>query len=414
MHNNKDLFLMKIFSKNELSLRALILVIVLFSTSQQLKAQEEFVPPSSTYITTIPFTQLTGGIVILHATLDNFEDSLNFVLDTGSGGISLDSITCEYFKLPLVPSDRVVRGIAGMKHVSFANDHSLHLQGLTTTNLDFHINNYDILSSAYGMHIDGIIGYSFFRRYIVFIDYDNQLLKVYTPGSYKYPRGGYLLKPQFSTIPMQMAFVKDNNRIFSKFYLDTGAGLCLLMSDDFAKDSTIFKKRRKKYLTLAEGLGGKTDMQLSVIKELKIGPYRFHNVPTYEFSDEYNVTNYPTLGGLIGNDILRRFNVIVNYPQQEIYIKPNKHFLDSFDYSYTGLGFYLIDGSITVTDIMPGSPAEKAGFLLGDVIIGVESNFSNNIQAYKVLMQNSKIKIRVVVMRNGQPQIIYMKVKSIL
>lgn len=414
MYNYKDLFLIKIFLKKVFPFQELVLVILLFSTSQQLKAQEEFVPPPSTYITTIPFTQLTGGIVILHATLDNFEDSLNFVLDTGSGGISLDSLTCDYFKLPLVPSDRIVRGIAGMKQVSFANDHSLHLPGLTVPDLDFHINNYDILSSAYGMHIDGIIGYSFFRRYIVFIDYDNQLLKVYVPGSYKYPRGGYLLKPQFSTIPMQMAFVKDNSRILSKFYLDTGAGLCLLMSDDFAKDSAIFKKRRKKYLTLAEGLGGKTDMQLSVIKELKIGPYRFHNVPAYQFSDEYNVTNYPALGGLIGNDILRRFNVVVNYPQQEIFIKPNKHYLDSFDYSYTGLGFYLINGAITVTDIIPGSPAEKAGFKFGDIIIGVESNFSNNIQAYKVLMQNSRTKLRIVIMRNGQPQIIYMKVKSIL
>jgi hypothetical protein len=95
------------------------------------------------------------------------------------------------------------------------------------------------------------------------------------------------------------------------------------------------------YATQAEGLGGKTDVQLSVVRELKIGPYRFHNVPAYVFNDEYNVTNYPVLGGLIGNDILRRFNVLLNYPQQEIYIKPNKHFLDSFDYSYTGLGFYL-------------------------------------------------------------------------
>jgi hypothetical protein len=414
MNNNKDFFLIRLFFTKVRPLKGLPFIYFLIFSGMRLSAQEEFVSPLSAYLTTIPFTQLTGGIVIIHATLDNFEDSLNFVLDTGSGGISLDSSTCDYYKIPLVPSDRIVRGIAGMKKVSFANDHTIHLKGLIANNLDFHINNYDILSSAYGMHIDGIIGYSFFRRYIVYIDYDNQVLKVYTPGSYKYPRGGYLLKPQFSTIPMQMAFVKDNNRIYSKFYLDTGAGLCFLMSDDFAKDSAVFKKRRKKYLTMAEGLGGKTDMKLSIIRELKIGPYRFHNVPAYVFSDEYNVTNYPSLGGLIGNDILRRFNVIVNYPQQEIYIKPNKHFLDSFDYSYTGLGFYLIDGAITVTDIIKGSPAEKAGFHFGDIIIGVESNFSNNIQAYKVLMQNSRTKIRVVVMRNGQPQIIYMKVKSIL
>ena len=386
---------------------------ILFLVHATLYAQEEFVPPPAKYITTIPFTQLTGGIIILHATFDDFKDSLNFVLDTGSGGISIDSFTCDYYKLKTVPSDRIVRGIAGMKYVSFTNDHTLHLQGVTVDKLDFHINNYDILTSAYGMHIDGIIGYSFFRRYLTCIDYDNQQIKVYTPGTYKYPRGGYLLKPQFSTLPMQFAEVKDNKDILAKFYLDTGAGLCFLMNDDFANDSAVFKKKRKKYLTQAEGLGGKTEMQLSVVKEIKIGPYRFHNVPAYVFNDEYNVTNYPALGGLIGNDILRRFNVVLNYPQQEIYIKPNKHYVDSFDYSYTGLGFYLINGAITVTDIIKESPAEKAGFKYGDIIIGVENNFSNNIQTYKVLLQNAKARLRVVVMRNGEPQIIYIKVKSI-
>ena len=132
------------------------------------------------------------------------------------------------------------------------------------------------------------------------------------------------------------------------------------------------------------------------------------------YDDQFNVTSYPVLGGLIGNDILRRFNTVLNYPQQEIYIKPNKHYLDSFDYSYTGLGFYLVDGAITVTDIIKDSPAEKAGFKEGDIIIGVETNFSNNIQAYKMLLQSAKARVRVVIMRDGQPEVIYIKVKSIL
>ncbi len=377
-------------------------------------AQEEFVPPPSRFVSNIQFSLLTGGIIILHCTLDDFKDSLNFVLDTGSGGISLDSLTCEYYNLKTEPSDRIVRGIAGIKYVSFAKNHALHLPGIIISNLDFHINDYEILSSAYGMKIDGIMGYSFLRRYIVYLDYDNQQMKVYTPGTIKYPKGGYLLKPQFSTLPMQNASIKDGKPISGKFFLDTGAGLCLLMNDDFANDSSVFKKSRKFYLTQAEGLGGKTDMKLSVVKELKLGPYKFRNVPAYVFNDDFGVTNYPVLGGLIGNDIMRRFNVIINYPQQEIYIKPNKHFLDSFDYSYTGLEFYLIDGAITITDVTKNSPAEKAGFKEGDIILGIDNNFSNNIQMYKVLLQNAKARINIVVMRKGEPRIIGIRIKSVL
>jgi S1-C subfamily serine protease len=127
----------------------------------------------------------------------------------------------------------------------------------------------------------------------------------------------------------------------------------------------------------------------------------------------YNVTSYPLLGGLIGNDILRRFNVVLNYPEQSIHIKPNSHFNEGFDYSYTGLGIYQIDGEIRVIDVMPGSPGDKAGFLPGDVIFSVETNASKNIQAYKSLFQNSIGKMRIVIFRDQKPLILVMDIKDI-
>ncbi len=300
-------------------------IIIFFFLQPRAIAQEEFVPPPAKYIATIPFTMLTGGIVIVRAALDNFKDSLNFVLDTGSGGISLDSTTSVELRLVKKMTDKTVRGIAGMKTVEFTYNHSIHLPGLSVENLDFHINDYDILTSAYGIRIDCIIGYSFLRRYIVAIDYDDLKFDVYTPGTYKYPRGGFLLRPQFTTLPMQQAGVRDNTSTISKFYFDTGAGLCMLLNEDFVQDSSLLRSKRKKYPTEAEGLGGKKAMMLTVIKEFRMGPYRFRNIPVYIFDDEFNITSYPVLGGLIGNDILRRFNVVLNYPEQQIHIRPNKH-----------------------------------------------------------------------------------------
>ena len=69
---------------------ALLLSIKAFS-------QEEFVQPQAKLLTKFSFTQLSGGIIILRATIDDNKDSLNFVLDTGSGGISLDSETVAVF-----------------------------------------------------------------------------------------------------------------------------------------------------------------------------------------------------------------------------------------------------------------------------------------------------------------------------
>ena len=154
-------------------------------------------------------------------------------------------------------------------------------------------------------------------------------------------------------------------------------------------------------------------MQITVIKSVKLGPYKFRKVPIHIFEDDFNVTSYPLLGGLIGNDIMRRFNVILNYPERSIYIRPNSHYAESFDYSYTGLGIYMINGEIRVVDIVKGSPGDKAGFRPDDIIFSVESNFSKNIQVYKNLFQNTLGRVKVIVFRNNNPLVLTMDIKDI-
>ena len=391
----------------------LLLPCILFS-SPPLEAQEKFIPSPARLITTFPFTVFTGGVILVRATMGEFPDTLNFILDTGSGGISLDSATCQRLKLVPQPSDKTILGIAGVRQVRFIYNTTLHLPGLTVDSLNFHVNDYDILSSVYGEKVDGIIGYSFFSRYIVMIDYDSAKVSVYSKGTIKYPKGGHLLRPVIASLPVQSATVRDGENVNARFYFDTGAGLCLLLSSDFVSDSSILDPKRKTYLTQAQGLGGKASMRLTVVKELRIGPYRFRKVPTYIFDDDYNVTSYPNLGGLLGNDILRRFNVILNYDRREIFLLPNSHYRDQFDYSYTGLSIYWVEGEIRVGDVMPESPAEKAGLKADDVVIAVNNNFTNNIQVYKNILQTVGDKVKIIVKRAGELHQFTLRVRSVL
>lgn len=382
-------------------LRKLTLLYSLFLLHTFSFAQEEFITPS-TFITGFPFKQLTGGVVLLQAQFGTFPDTLNFILDTGSGGISLDSSTAEYFKLKPEPSDRTIRGIAGIKKVSFLYNQRLHFPSLIIDSLNFHINDYHILTSVYGEPIDGIIGYSVLSRYIIKLNYDSSRIEFWTKGSLKYPKGGYLLKPLISTLPVHFSRVRDARTINTRFLYDMGAGLNLMLTTDFIEDSMFLDKKRKRYVKEAEGLGGKIDMEMTVIKEFRLGPYRFRNVPIYIFEDTYNITSYPYLGGLIGNDILRRFNVILNYEKRDIHLLPNKHFNEPFDYSYSGVELYLVDGRIIIGDVAIGSPAEAAGLKEGDVVIAVNKNFEQNLQAFKLAMQTPGKKVKLIIQRNGQ------------
>lgn len=364
-------------------------------------------------ITRFSFTQLYGGIIIVRATINELKDSLNFILDTGSGGISLDSSTVGEIKIPTVPSGRTIRGIAGVRQVDFAYNHRLNLPGLSIDSLDFHINNYDMLSGVYGMKIDGIIGYSFFKRYVVTIDFDKKMLGVYPPGPFQYPKGGHILKPAITALPMQYAELTENSMFASRFYLDTGAGLCLLLSKQFVTDSTVFPQEKKFYTSVAEGIGGKKTMLISTLNRFKMGPYRFRHMPVYVFDDDYNVTSYPFLSGLIGNDLLRRFNMTINYSRSEFHLLPNNSYREEFDYAYTGFNLFQEGKDVFVIDVMPGSPADKAGLKDGDLIIGIGNKFGGELQDYKNILQQPGNRLKMVVSREDSLQEIKMNIISI-
>src|SRR5690606_39238877 len=124
-------------------------------------------------------------------------------------------------------------------------------------------------------------------------------------------------------------------------------------------------------------------MEMTLVKEFRLGPYRFRQVPNMVFDDEFNVTSYPYLGGLIGNQILKRFNLIINYQSREIHLKPNTLYREPFEYAYSGMELYYVAGAITVGSIVKGSPADACGLREGDIVIAIDNNANQDFAQYK-------------------------------
>jgi Aspartyl protease len=350
----------------------------------------------------IPIKIYTGGVIVIEAKLNNIAEPLNFILDTGSGGISLDSATCTEFNIISRKTDTLVSGIGGTRNVAYAFSQTLTTGTLKTDNLNFYVNDYSLLSSVYGEKIDGIIGFGLLSRYIFEINFDSSFIKIYSPGKYKYEDGGTMMYPTFSRLMAHSVNIKDKIKLSSNLYFDTGAGLCLLLTENFLKDNNILLPRRKPLVTEVQGLNGKKKMRLTVVKRIQFGPYVFRNVPTNLYDDEENVTSYPYTAGLLGNDILRRFNLVLNYPSKEIYLKPNDSFNDPFDYAYTGMTLYNFENKIIIDDIVTKSPAEKAGLKNGDEVICISNNCNGKIQAYENLLQKARESIKMIISRNGK------------
>lgn len=350
----------------------------------------------------VQILQVTGGVVIIQARLAPFSDTLQFIFDTGSSGISLDSTTASYLGLRPSYDGLLIRGIAGVREVPQLRNQTLTVGDLRTDSLNFYVNDYSVLTSIYGVRIDGVIGYAMLSRYIVSIDYNKQLMDWYAPGAFAYPKKGLLLNPQINRLPAYPFTIQELQTKNYPMLIDIGAGLNLLFSERFAKEAGVLDPERKSWITSGEGIGGQIELRLTLLRSLRIGPYRFKKVPITIFDDSNNVTNYPHWAGLIGNDLLRRFNIIINYPAGEIHLKPNRFYYDEFDYAYIGMELYLIDGLITIGFVATGSPAQEAGLEVGDEIVAINKIVGGKLDAYKSELAHAIKKVDVIYKRKGR------------
>src|SRR5664279_2990109 len=90
-------------------------------------AQKNSNPSNARLISQVPFSTFTGGVVVIRAQLVGFPDTLNFIMDTGSGGISLDSTTCIRLNITPVMTDRLIMGIGGIRQLKYVSNRSLIL-----------------------------------------------------------------------------------------------------------------------------------------------------------------------------------------------------------------------------------------------------------------------------------------------
>ncbi|MFZ9694925.1 MAG: aspartyl protease family protein [Chitinophagaceae bacterium] len=362
------------------------------------KGQAQPAPP----LTRIPFLHVTGGVIIIQAQLAPHEDTLQFIFDTGSSGISLDSATASYLGCKPTHDGLLIRGIAGVREVAQLRQQTLTIGDLKTDSLDFYINDYSVLTSIYGVRIDGVIGYAMLSRYIVSIDYEKQFMEWYAPGPFLYPKKGLLLQPQINRLPTYPFTIQELQTKNYPLLIDIGAGLNVLFSERFAQEAGVLDRTRKSWITSGEGIGGQIELRLTILRSLRIGPYRFKKIPVTIFEDRFNVTNYPQWAGLIGNDLLRRFNIVFNYPEGEIHLRPNRFYFDDFDYAYIGMELYLIDGSISIGFIANGSPAQLAGLQEGDEIVAINKIVSGKLDTYKTELAHASKKVAVIYKRNGK------------
>jgi hypothetical protein len=341
---------------------------------------------------------------------------LKFILDTGVRTAILTQKTFTDILNLSYSRKYTISGPGGVKLVDayVTNNVSLELPGVMGRGHALLVLEEDYLElrNYLGTDVHGILGYELFSRFIVQIDYDRKILTLMLPQRFKPSRKYHSVpiriedtKP-YVTTPVVLA---DGTRLTAKLLVDSGAshGLMLEPSSDpriVVPDSTVSS-------TIGRGLGGDITGKVGRIKTLELGRYQIHDAIA-NFPDPNSYFDSLKVGstsrnGAIGGEVLSRFTVVFNFPQEQIHLKKNSSFKKKFHYNLSGIIVKAKGSRLNVFEVMEvrrKSVSDKAGVLAGDIIVSVNGiptsildlNLINGFFNYK-----PGKKIHLVVSRNG-------------
>lgn len=397
-----------------LMIKAMLLLCVHGARGQQESNSLYFADPDQKKVT-LPF-RFINNLSIIPLFINN-SDTLFFVLDTGLNTAILtelslsDSLSLEY-------SRRVrLSGLGEGEPIQalHSTGNRFTINGIVGHNQDMYVllQNIFNLSSLLGTRVHGIVGYDLFNHFIIEMDYSRRLITLHNPIFYepKYPKNSITLPLEMQdTKPFITAEIEqeDGSRITVKLLVDLGASHALWLDPHTDKRIRLPEKTVETYL--GTGLSGQIHGVLGKINKLILGPYVL-NEPIVAYPDSLSTALATRLGernGSIGSEVLRRFNVVIDYPNKKLTLSPNHSFHDRFRQNMSGIE---IESTIPglpyyqITYIRKNSPADRAGLRRGDEIISINDQSAlsmtiNNI--YHIFESKPGRKIKMTVRRRGE------------
>jgi hypothetical protein len=249
--------------------------------------------------------------------------------------------------------------------------------------------------SLLGVMMDGIIGYALFSRFVVKIDNDRDIITFSEPGDFHNPPSGSAVPLIFNDrFPRITAGVEllNGQRVPVELVVDLGASHALSLNIG-SKPKLVAPE--KTVPVWARGISGEIEAQAGRIRSLSLGKYTLNNLVTSFFVEKFMPLEKE---GNLGNMTLCQFNVIFDYSRKRMYLEPNHHFNEPFEFGMAGFSFsHTMSGNFVIRHVLPDSPAGEAGLEPGDQIFEINSTTSTRISENDLflLLKNEGESIRL-------------------
>lgn len=267
-------------------------------------------------------TQRHGGLFLTTAQIADREVG-PFILDTGASDVVLDAALAETLfpgvaRAAVSPPPQVRRGVVttgrSARFVTTVKVGPLILQDITVALRDL-----SAASRPFGRPLAGLLGYPFFARVVLEVDYARGTVACFDPRTYRLPSGDWLPLVFQANRPVLPARLEGD--LLGHFLLDTGSNQTVLFYPDFVQahrlqDGRSTEKRE------AMTVDGPRDHLVTRLAWFEVAGIRFDQ-PMVFFAPPA-APGPPGLAGIIGAGFLHRFTVIFNYSESKIALLPNE------------------------------------------------------------------------------------------
>jgi len=277
---------------------------------------------SQKIIATIPFS-LVEKKNIISVNIEG-QDSLLFVFDSGAALTTIDSATA--IKFGFKPQKRIISGIYTE---FFIPDVELSISSFNIGKTELKVSKVSAHLKI-GVPIIGVIGKDILSNYVTEVNYDDMIITLWDKFSIEAKTicsiGSH---PIFASINCTIK-LSNGETITGDFIIDSGAPVALIFNTPYVEKHNLIELCQANTDVNIQNHGHSFNATHGEVVSVSFYDHSFNEVPVIFSQATSGFLSISRYAGLIGNEFLRRFNIIWDYKNDRISLSPSRFYNDKF------------------------------------------------------------------------------------
>ncbi len=257
----------------------------------------------------------------------NHSDTLLFLIDTGASDMVLNTNSPR--KMDVTYNTTTVNtGTTGQSEVRASSGNQFLWGHQKKKDVSF-------IGIAYANERwDGVLGLSVLRQYVVRIDYDRMFIYLYDQAGYRNDQQQKLKMTYAHQVPMIEVEIEtiDQRKRKVKVEVDTGSDRIFDLSTSYVNTQKLLEVYRSAFATstITSSDGGKGIIYNVFFPKVNFSNYQLYRIPGGVAQIQFGVMNTVGFDGMIGNSLLKRFNLTLDFKNDELTMEPNNNMYTPF------------------------------------------------------------------------------------